>query len=408
MDVNPLSFRGVTKLLNLDQVNPEVDLASRETAVLGVGEKKMQQESTVDHAKRFEDTISKLTSELKIRPNSHRRSPSVSSKSTRSVQSRSDSDSYSDSESSATSKVSEASRASRASRVSKESRASRTSRASRVSKESRASRTSGKNKHSMLDNLNMFDDRTTRDEIVKMKRSTRDDRSVSSRGSHDSYSRNRDRERDRTRDRGHSGGDVKNLLGGRNRADMTYEEIETHKIKSIDEIDNYCRYLTSENVNFSHIDTVTRHNTVDEIETTRLRLKLLTDRTYYSSSAEEMVMMLGKTVEHVFDGKTQIPILGWKPNYTGYSRTLQVKIPSVRPELAEVMSNIVDDKGLGNVGKIAMKLLPSFLMYPSVHQKVSNSIANDPRVGSGGNIGESLTSIRQESQAKFFQDLDDI
>lgn len=268
----------------------------------------------------------------------------------------------------------------------------------------------------MLDKLNTFEDRSTRDEIVKMKRSmhdSRDNRDDRSEASHRSNRSNRVNHTNRSNNTNATrGGDVKNLLGSRNRSDMTYEEIEMHKIKSIDEIDYYCKYLTSENVNFSHIDTVTRHNSVDEIETTRLRLKLLTDRTYYSSSAEEMVMMLGKTIEHVFDGKTQIPLLGWKPNYTGYSRTLQVKIPSVRPELAEVMSNIVDDKGLGNIGKIAMKLLPSFLMYPSVHQKVNNSIASDPRVGSGsgggGTIGESLTSIRQESQAKFFQDLDDI
>jgi hypothetical protein len=179
---------------------------------------------------------------------------------------------------------------------------------------------------------------------------------------------------------------------GEERAKMTFAQQEVAKLKAIDQIKEYVKHLDDSNVDHSHIDT-NDLETIDDVEIARMRLKLLVDRSYYSNSAEEFATMFGRGLEHLFDGDTKVPIIGWKPNYKGFTRTLQTKLAIVRPETAEIMSGIVGSSQSPWM-RVMLTVGPSLVMYPALNTK------QPARTGLYTNNADSLLTITRNKEIK--------
>jgi hypothetical protein len=108
---------------------------------------------------------------------------------------------------------------------------------------------------------------------------------------------------------------------------------------------------------------------IAEIDSVLTILKLKNDRNRYSSLAEEVILGLAEGIETVFDGTREVPVLGWKPDYTDYHNTVTVKLHRMRFETSQVVGSIIDRYKIGPLTRIVMELLPSFFLYPRQQSK---------------------------------------
>ena len=55
--------------------------------------------------------------------------------------------------------------------------------------------------------------------------------------------------------------------------------------------------------------------------------------------------------------------MGWKPDYTGYHNTVNIKLHRMRYETSQVVGNIIEKYNIGPTGRIVLQPPPDFL-YP--------------------------------------------
>ena len=134
---------------------------------------------------------------------------------------------------------------------------------------------------------------------------------------------------------------------------------------------------------------------MEEIDSVLNILRLKNDRNRYSSLAEEVILGFAEGVETVFDGSRSVPVVGWRPDYTGYHNTVNVKLHRMRFETSQVVGNIIEKYNIGPTSRIIMELLPSFFLYPRQQKKQRGTpgLSSDPHVQTPAML--SLRSARQ-------------
>lgn len=137
---------------------------------------------------------------------------------------------------------------------------------------------------------------------------------------------------------------------------------EDNKCRKIDEISELRTILTDEGVDLKSIPEVNMGSTDDEINIVHRVLRIKNDRSRYVSLSDELFLMFGFTLEHIFDGKTSY--MGFKPDYTGYTReVLQNRLHRIRYDSSQIISEFVEGYGMGRKSKIAFELIPSLFTY---------------------------------------------
>jgi hypothetical protein len=111
------------------------------------------------------------------------------------------------------------------------------------------------------------------------------------------------------------------------------------------------------------------NSTMEEIEMVYRTFRMKNDRNRCASLAEEVILSGAELMEFLFDGKQEIPVVGWKPDYTGYHNTVNVKLHRMRFETASVVSGIIEQYNLSPLSRVMLELLPSLVLYPSHRQK---------------------------------------
>ena len=154
---------------------------------------------------------------------------------------------------------------------------------------------------------------------------------------------------------------------------IEYERGQDHKASEIDQIGQLRMTLEEEGVDCSGIEIPTMNDSREKIEGILSILKLKNDRNRCSSLAEEIILGMSEGIETVFDGTTAVPLVGWKPDYTGYHNTVNVKLHRMRFETSQVVGNIIEKYNIGPTTRIIMELLPSFFLYPRQQKKHKNA-----------------------------------
>jgi len=77
-----------------------------------------------------------------------------------------------------------------------------------------------------------------------------------------------------------------------------------------------------------------------------------------------------------------VPLVGWKPDYTGYHNSVNVKLHRMRFETSQVVGNIIERYNIGPTTRIIMELLPGFFLYPRQQKKTRGApgLSSDPHV----------------------------
>lgn len=144
-------------------------------------------------------------------------------------------------------------------------------------------------------------------------------------------------------------------------------------------------------------------SSMEEVDSVLNTLRLKNDRNRYSSLAEELILGAAQVVETVFDGQRVVPVLGLRPDYTGYSATVNAKLHRMRFETSQVVGDIINRHNVGPTMRIVMELLPGFFLYP----KTQSYQRRAPGLGDAGarDMRGDLAAIRAADVPKSFDDV---
>jgi len=154
-----------------------------------------------------------------------------------------------------------------------------------------------------------------------------------------------------------------------NDVDLDSAQLYDEKVNKLETMNRFLSDLERENVNVSNIKIPDINSSIKHIDNTLelLRSKYYTKR--YATYAEEVACGLGGFLEYVFDGKNTVPVLNIKPNYKGYTSTIRNKMRGMRTETSEMVGGLFNSNSSGLKTKMAMELLPSFIVYPFTRSK---------------------------------------
>jgi hypothetical protein len=182
------------------------------------------------------------------------------------------------------------------------------------------------------------------------------------------------------------------------------ERVQDIKASKLEQIGQLRMTLEEEGIDCSSVSNPTPESPMEEIDSVLNILRLKNDRNRYSSLAEEVILGFAEGIETVFDGSRAVPLVGWRPDYTGYHNTVNIKLHRMRFETSQVVGNIIEKYNVGPTARIIMELLPSFFLYPRQQKKQRGApgLSSDPHV-SDARIA--MGSIRASDER---QTLDDV
>jgi hypothetical protein len=160
------------------------------------------------------------------------------------------------------------------------------------------------------------------------------------------------------------------------------ERLKDLKATKLEEIDQLRASLKEQEIDCKSVGNPTSESDIAQIDAVLDILRLKNDRNRYSSVAEELILGGAEFVETVLDGSRAIPILGWRPDYTGYSATVNAKLHRMRYETSQIVGNVIKKYNVGHAARMGIELLPSFFLYPRQQRKQQGTpgLANEPHV----------------------------
>jgi hypothetical protein len=182
------------------------------------------------------------------------------------------------------------------------------------------------------------------------------------------------------------------------------ERVQDIKASKLEQIGQLRMTLEEEGIDCNGVSNPTSESPMEEIDSVLNILRLKNDRNRYSSLAEEVILGFAEGIETVFDGSRAVPLVGWRPDYTGYHNTVNIKLHRMRFETSQVVGNIIEKYNVGPTARIVMELLPSFFLYPRQQKKQRGApgLSSDPHVS---DARLAMGSIRASDER---QTLDDV
>jgi hypothetical protein len=167
---------------------------------------------------------------------------------------------------------------------------------------------------------------------------------------------------------------------------MNIERTRDSKSNKIEQICNIISTLDEEGVDIRGFTIPSMDSTMEEIDSVLNLVNMKMNRTRYSSLFEEIVIGGAEFMESKLDGTRAIPPFNWKPDYTGYSNTVSVKLHRMRYETSKLVGNSMEKLNIGSTARILMELLPSLLLYPKTNSNRRREHSDSGIAGSFGNI----------------------
>lgn len=167
---------------------------------------------------------------------------------------------------------------------------------------------------------------------------------------------------------------------------MNAERTRDAKSNKIEQICNVVSSLEEEGIDIKGFTIPSVESTMDEIDSVLNLVNMKMNRTRYSSLFEEIVIGGAEFMESKLDGTRSIPPFNWKPDYTGYSNTVSVKLHRMRYETSKLVGNSMEKLNIGSTTRILMELLPSLLLYPKTNSNRRRENHDSGIAGSFGNI----------------------
>ncbi len=160
------------------------------------------------------------------------------------------------------------------------------------------------------------------------------------------------------------------------------ERLQDLKATKLEEIDQLRASLKEQEIDCKSVGSPTSESDIKEIDAVLDILRLKNDRNRYSTVAEEIILGGAEFIETVLDGSRAIPLVGWRPDYTGYGATVNAKLHRMRYDTSQIVGNVIKKYNVGNVTRMGIELLPSLLLYPRQQRKQQGEpgLSSEPHV----------------------------
>jgi hypothetical protein len=169
--------------------------------------------------------------------------------------------------------------------------------------------------------------------------------------------------------------------------------------EKLERIAQYKSQLEDEGVNVTSIPNLTAESPQKLIDDTLHTLRTKINQMRYSTLADEFIMGGVQAFEKFFDGTREIPLIGAKPDYTGYHNTVATKLHRMRFDTARAVSAVIEKHNVGAWGRFIIELLPSFLMYPSQQRRQTRAagLDTDPELADARRALASIKNADEET-----------
>jgi len=189
----------------------------------------------------------------------------------------------------------------------------------------------------------------------------------------------------------------------------TFEKEQDIKARKLEQISQLRLTLEEEGIDTTLVGNPTKESSISDINSVLKILKLKNDRNRYSTLAEEIILGFAEGVENVFDGSREVPVVGWKPDYTGFHNTINVKLHRMRHETSQIVGGVIEQFNISPSIRILLELFPSFVLHPWQQKKQRDTpgIYDDLGSQNVGNASNAYNAIRRfDANRKL--DLNDI
>jgi len=150
--------------------------------------------------------------------------------------------------------------------------------------------------------------------------------------------------------------------------DIQREHDEDKKIALMEEIDMLKSILKEDNINYSDIKIPGEGASVADMMKARTRLLHRNDRNRCRTFGEEIFMTAAQGLEYLFDG--QRDYFGRRPDLTGWSSTVGVKLRRMRFDTSTMVTNVMSEYNFGPMARIGMELIPSAFMHSRMRKNI--------------------------------------
>ena len=157
--------------------------------------------------------------------------------------------------------------------------------------------------------------------------------------------------------------------------DLQKQEEDEKKAALLDSIGSLITCLEEEGVDISRVPKVDENSTLNKLEITYKILRRKNDKNRNCSFAEECILAVANGLEWLFDGEKEY--FGHKPNVSGWSATVNVKLRRMKYDTSTFVSEIMDGYDFGHGTRIALELIPSFILYSKMKNSQSSSSFSD-------------------------------
>lgn len=149
--------------------------------------------------------------------------------------------------------------------------------------------------------------------------------------------------------------------------DLQKESEEEEKIHLLAEIDMLLDILKEEEISVVNIKIPDKQSSLQDIVKAHHILRLKNDHNRSRVLADETLLAAANVLEHVFDGKRVI--FGRRPDLTGWSSTVNVKLRRMRFDTSSFVNNIMRKNNFGPGMRLALELIPSMFLHSKLRKK---------------------------------------
>ena len=158
---------------------------------------------------------------------------------------------------------------------------------------------------------------------------------------------------------------INNVLNDIDAGDVEFnvekEKDEDDKASLLEQIDMLKTTLDDDGIDITGVPNIDKRSSMKEVHDVYKILRLKNDRNRYCSFAEEVILSGAYGMEYLFDGKKE-----WfnrKPDLTGWSSTVKVKLRRLRFETSTFVKEVMQDYNMSPSIRLLLELLPSMFLY---------------------------------------------
>jgi hypothetical protein len=133
------------------------------------------------------------------------------------------------------------------------------------------------------------------------------------------------------------------------------------RIGLLEDINAIREALEDDRVIVSDIPVASENMGMSELDQIHQRLKSKMRRLRATSTAEELLVLLAKAVELIFNGENDY--LGYRLNATGWSSTVKAKTRRMRFDMSRLVSSFTEGRGMSSGANILLELVPSLALH---------------------------------------------